>query len=107
MFVHYQGKIINVDSIGSIDISQLAEKGEIKVYRVGTSYDLIRGPEAFNLVMTLCPASLEGEQASYHRHAWAVHNLLGHPLMQICSWLGVPKLGMMFHDRTVPNPITK
>lgn len=107
MFVHYNGKIVNVELISSIDISELPINGTIKVFRVGTSYDLVRDPEASNVVMTICPAALEGKQATYHRHAWAVHNIVGHPLMQICSWLGVPKLGLKIHDRTVPFPINK
>lgn len=107
MFVHYNGKIVNSDLIHSIDYSQLIEHGYVKVYRVGTSYDLVEGPEAFNLMMELCPAALEGHRAKYHRHAWAIHNLLGHPLMQVLSWLHLTQLGIKIHDATVPNPITK
>lgn len=33
---------------------------------------------------------------------WAVHNLVGHPLMQIFSWLGMKDLAAKVHDATVP-----
>ena len=35
---------------------------------------------------------------------WAVHNLVGHPLMQILTWLGKPELGVRVHDATTPRP---
>lgn len=81
--------------------------GYINIYYKDSEGETVEGPEAINLIMQLCPAALEGEQAKYHRHAWAVHNLVGHPLMQIFSWLGYPQLGLKLHDQTVPNPITK
>jgi len=34
---------------------------------------------------------------------WPVHNLIGHPLMQICFWLGLPKLAKAVHDGTLPQ----
>jgi hypothetical protein len=40
----------------------------------------------------------------YKRHAWAIHNLIGHPLMQIFSWLHLTEVGLKIHDATVPNP---
>ena len=62
---------------------------------------------ADHVVDELAPQALEGRKGQYVRHAWAVHNILGHPLMQIFSWLGYPKLGLEIHDITVPFPIIK
>lgn len=107
MFVHYNGKIVNSHDISSIDFEKLSEKSFISVKRIGVVEEVVSGPEAFNLIMKLCPDALEGQRVRYQRHAWAIHNLLGHPLMQICSWLGFTKLGLEIHDKTVPNPITK
>ena len=66
--------------------------------------EIISGPEAFNVIQVLCPAILEGKRAKYVRHAWAIHNLIGHPLMQVFSWLRLPALGIKIHDATVPVP---
>jgi hypothetical protein len=107
MFVHYNGKLINADTIRWIDYSNLAKKGYIRVCNKVNEIFFVEGSKAFDVVMRLCPEALEGEQAQYKRHAWAVHNLFGHPLMQICSWLGLAPLGLKIHDITVPNPITK
>src|SRR5271154_6866746 len=107
MFVHFNGKLVNSDTIEWVDYSNLSKTGHIKVYdKQGLMY-LVQGPQAFDLVMRLCPEALEGERAEYHRHAWAIHNLIGHPLMQLFSWLHLTSLGLKIHDATVPNPITK
>ena len=107
MFVHYNGKLVNANSISWIDHKNLVKLGYIKVYDKSDIMETVEGPQAFNLIMELCPSALEGERADYERHAWAVHNLIGHPLMQICAWLHLTKLGLRIHDATVPNPITK
>lgn len=106
-FVHYNGKLINADSIEWIDYHNLVAQGYIRVYCNGQSGEFVEGPQAFNLVMELCSQALEGENAKYQRHAWAVHNLFGHPVMQLCAFVGLTKLGLKIHDATVPNPITK
>ena len=43
-------------------------------------------------------------RVSIARGAWAVHNLVGHPLMQILAWLGERELALAVHDATVPRP---
>jgi hypothetical protein len=35
---------------------------------------------------------------------WGVHNIIAHPLMQICIWLGLHQLGAKIHDGTLPEP---
>ena len=104
MFVSYKNKVVNSDRISSIHLGKLVSHGTITVTFKDSGPDEVSGPEAFNLVMDLCPNALEGKQAKYKRHAWAVHNLIGHPMMQILSWLHLTKLGIKIHDLTVPNP---
>lgn len=106
-FVHYNGKIINTTSIEWIDYSNLSKMGYIKVYCIDSIGEIVEGPQAFDLIMRLCPEALEGENLKEQRGRWAIHNFFGHPLMQIFSWLGFKKLGLKIHDATVPNPITK
>lgn len=33
---------------------------------------------------------------------WAVHNLVAHPLCEVCHWLRLQRFGNQFHDWTVP-----
>ncbi len=40
------------------------------------------------------------------KNAWVLHNLIGHPLMQILSWLGFKDLAIQVHDATVPTPMS-
>lgn len=107
MFVHYNDRVVNTDKIDHIDAYGLVQFGSVYVYYRDGGMESVNGPEAFNLVIRLCPPALEGKRAKYVRHAWAIHNLIGHPLMQIFSWLGFPRLGIKIHDITTPLPITK
>ena len=34
--------------------------------------------------------------------SWGMHNLVGHPMMQIFTWLGMPRMADAIHDRTLP-----
>lgn len=107
MFVHYNNKIINANSVEWIDYSNLPSRGYIKVYCRDSIGEVVDGPAAFDVLMRLCPEALEGKNLKEQRGRWAVHNFLGHPLMQIFSWLGFKRMGLKIHDATVPNPITK
>lgn len=106
-FVRAGKHIIPFVDILHIDVSRIEElrvnvemKGLARVYHVV-------GPDAIDLVMKLCPSVLEGKKLKFIRHQWVVHNLVGHPLMQILSWLGFPKLGMEIHEKTTPRPVDK
>ena len=33
---------------------------------------------------------------------WPMHNLVGHPMMQICNSLGLKGLANAWHDNTLP-----
>lgn len=38
---------------------------------------------------------------------FAIHNLFGHPLMEITSWFGLNKFSNWIHDVTLPRDYTK
>jgi len=107
MFAHYNEKAVNCDTIDYLDYQRLRDDGLVRIVYKNGEDEFVEGPEAVQLVMQLAPSALEGERLKYHRHAWAIHNLIGHPLMQIFSWLHLTRLGIKIHDLTVPNPITK
>ena len=37
------------------------------------------------------------------RFRWALHNLVGHPLLEVLTQLGAPRLGEWVHDVTLPR----
>lgn len=107
MFLHFNGRLVNSDTISSIDVEELVDNEYIRVHYKDGKMELVERMDAFHIVDELAPAALEGRKAKYRRHAWAIHNLLGHPLMQVCAWLHLPRLGLKIHDMTIPFPITK
>ena len=107
MFVHFNSKVVNADTIECITYGDLKDHGWVHVHYKDGEMEIVEGPQASDLLMRLNPDALEGEKLKYARHAWAVHNILGHPLMQLFTWLGYRELGLKIHDETVPNPITK
>jgi hypothetical protein len=107
MFLHVGDRLINEDDISTIFLGHLAKEGFIQIKFRDGRLEVIEGMDAFNLIQELAPQALEGRGAKYVRHAWMIHNLLGHPLMQILSLLGLPRLGIKIHDLTVPFPTTK
>lgn len=111
MFIHFNNKIVPLKDISHINYSDFAEHGHIHVFYklemniFSPSSDCVEGADAVRLIMELCPGALEGKKAKHIKHSWAIHNLIGHPLMQICSWLHLPHLGIKIHDYTAPAPI--
>lgn len=105
MFVHYNSKIVDVKIIKTVTCDDLVKYNFVDVHYYDGEMEEVNGAEAINLVMRLCPDILEGMRAKHIKHSWAVHNLLGHPLMQIFIWLRLTKLALWFHDATIPKPL--
>jgi len=38
------------------------------------------------------------------RLSWSVHNLIGHPLMELCYLIGAVRVAHYIHDATIPRP---
>ena len=107
MFVRFNSKVVNADTIDCVTYDDLKDHGFVHVHFKDGGHECVEGAPAIQLLMDLDPDALEGENLAYERGMWAVHNLIGHPLMQICSWLGCTRLGLAIHDLTVPFPTTK
>lgn len=106
MFVHYNGKIVDASLIRIVTCDDFVKHNTVHVhYYINDTGEAVTGVEALNLIMKLCPAILEGMQAKHVKHSWAIHNLIGHPLMQILTWLNLTKLALWFHDATIPKPL--
>lgn len=79
-------------------------RGQVIALVRGVGPVKVSGHQAVDLVMRVCPQALEGRRLRWARHAWAFHNLIAHPLLQILAWVGLTKLGIKVHDMTIPRP---
>ncbi len=102
-FVKAGNEIIRLADIDGVDITCI-EQGVISVSCRGRMLEA-RDFDAFEITMLLHPAALEGRRLKWVKNAWAFHNLIAHPLMQIMVWLGFRKLAIRLHDVTVPRPV--
>jgi hypothetical protein len=101
-FVRIGRRLVSTAAITSVDTDRI-EDLEVTVRHQG-GIDVASGIDAIEVVMALRPSALEGRRLRFARRAWAVHNLVGHPLMQALAWLGLRELGLWVHDATVPKP---
>lgn len=102
-FVKAGDTIIRLADIKSIDMKEI-ERGLLYVTHQGGGTEA-RDFDAFEILMLLHPAALEGRRLRWAKNAWAFHNLVAHPLMQVMVWLGFKKRAIWLHDITVPKPL--
>lgn len=94
--------MLSVDRISRVDYSRIETLVLVVVH--DGQQTVIEGIDALEAAMLLNPACLEGKRLRWARRAWLVHNLVGHPVMQILTLLGMRQLGLHIHDATVPKP---
>lgn len=95
--------LIPVASIECADISCI-ENGVVDIVYGGGQRARMEGFDALEAVMLLNPSALEGRRLRWIKNAWAFHNIVAHPLMQLLVWLGFKKQAIWLHDVTVPKP---
>ena len=103
-FLRAGSELVPMNRIARVSTGRLAQDGLLTLTDVDGSLYQLSGPDAIEAVLLLKPSQTEGLQLSWQKRAWAVHNLIGHPGMQILAWLGLAKLGIALHDYTVPRP---
>jgi hypothetical protein len=104
-FVRVGGRLLPRESVREIDIARLETSGIVLVYTLENDAPVeLRDAEAIDLVMRVAPSILEGKRFRWIRSAWALHNLVGHPLLQLLAWAGQTRLGLRVHDATIPRP---
>ena len=65
----------------------------------------VNGLDAIEVAMLLKPSVMESKRLKWIKFSWMVHNIVGHPVMQLCALFGAYKLAFWVHDSTVPKPI--
>lgn len=69
------------------------------------SFVEVTGIEAVELAMQTKPSVLEGRRLKFAKHAWVIHNIIGHPVMQLLAFFKAYNLAFRVHEKTVPKPI--
>ncbi len=64
----------------------------------------LTGPDAIEAILLLKPSATEGRRLKWQKGDWALHNLIGHPAMQLLAWCGFRRLGVWVHEVTIPRP---
>ena len=103
VFIRAGDSLIALAAVTGADVSEI-DRLRLTIHH-GDGSTLIAGPDAIEALMLIKPSALEGRRLRWVRHAWAVHNLIGHPLMQLFSFFGRHHLAIRIHDATVPRPV--
>ena len=98
--------IITPQNVLAIDTSDIEN---LRVVVTTTSHGDVEvtGIQALEAVMAIKPSALENRRLRWVKHAWSVHNLIGHPLMQVFAWMRMYRAAMWVHDVTVLMPVGK
>jgi hypothetical protein len=89
--------------VARADISSL-EQGVVTIHMKDGGVHEARGFDAIEAVMALKPSAVEGMRLRWRPHAWAFHNLVAHPGVQLLAWCGLKRAAVRFHDWTTPAP---
>ena len=96
-------RLVPLDAVAGLDIADV-EAARVRVdLKDGTTL-VAEGFDAIEAVWLVRPSALEGRRLRWRKGAWALHNLVAHPAMQVLAWLGYGRLGVRLHDATTPVP---
>lgn len=103
-FVRAGARLIAVGAIRSVDLSEIDSLRVAITHAEGT--DVADGVHAIEALMELKPSALEGRRLKWAKRAWMLHNLVGHPVMQVLALFRLYRASIRIHDATVPRPLT-
>lgn len=103
-FLKLDTKLIAIDDISSVDYSELESKYKITIVTKQGESAIATELNAIECLMQLKPSALEGKRLRWAKRVWYIHNLIGHPVMQILAMFGFYKQAFWIHDVTVPKP---
>lgn len=83
----------------------LASHRRVQIVLRNGEVHTLYGTHAVDAVYLCQPSLLEGSRFRWVKGAWALHNLVGHPLMQLLSFAGFHKAAFWVHDNTIPKPV--
>lgn len=93
-------------------LSQVVQADFSRIEQLQVSVSLTNGSQltltdidALEFAMRVKPSVLESRRLRWPKFAWAVHNLIGHPVMQLLAFVGAYRWAFRVHDDTVPRPL--
>lgn len=97
------GLLIAPDNVLAIDTSDLENLRIVVTTKTHDDVE-VTGIQALEAVMLMKPSAFENRRMKWAKHVWSIHNLIGHPMMQILAYLQLYKAAIKVHDATVPRP---
>lgn len=104
-FIKLDHSIVELSTIEYID-DTCAEMLLITVHHKH-GVDTASGFYAIELLWLIKPSALEGKRFHWRKHAWSIHNLFAHPIMQLLAYCRLYKWAIWIHDKTAPQPKIK
>lgn len=95
--------LLPFDDVRHVDVSEI-ETGSVSIVMKNGDVHEARGFDAIEAVMAVKPSAVEGLRLRWRPHAWAFHNLVAHPVVQVLAWCGCKRAAVRFHDWTTPAP---
>ncbi len=105
-FLKMDGYLISIDDISSIDYSKIEYEYKVTIITKQGVVAVATELNAIECLMQIRPSALEGKRLRWAKRVWYIHNLIGHPLMQVLAMFGLYKAAFLVHDMTVPKPIS-
>ena len=93
-------------NIATADFSDIEQLRVHVTLKTGETV-LVEDIDAMELGMLIKPSVLESRRLRWPRWAWVVHNVVGHPVLQLLALLKLYKWAFWVHDSTVPRPLGK
>jgi hypothetical protein len=104
-FFRYGNIILPVSHITSVNLDDLEKTGCAIVTLVDERVLRLSIVDSYDLVMQIKPSALEGKRLKWLKNKWLIHNVIGHPVMQLLAFFGFGKLGIKIHEATIPTPV--
>lgn len=104
-FFRYGNILLPISHITSIHLDDLEKTGSIIVEIDYGRIIKLTIVDSYDLLMQIKPSALEGKRLKWLKNKWLIHNLIGHPLMQLLAFFGFGKLGIKIHEATIPTPL--
>lgn len=104
-FIKLDNDLLSIDEISSVNYSKIETEYLVEITTKQNKTLIATELNAIEVLMQLNPASLEGKRLKWAKRVWYVHNLVGHPVMQILAMLKFYDAAFWVHDITVPKPM--
>lgn len=95
--------VFALDNVASADFSKIEYLEATVVLKDGTQV-MANDIDALELALRIKPSVLENRRLRWPKHMWLLHNMIGHPVMQVLALLRCYKAAFWVHDATVPRP---